>query len=76
MNEGAGIIAFTAVLMLSNYLARRGTDNAATDLERAPAGEPGEMAARQTRQDVAAILSILPLTNALLAAIAATLIFG
>lgn len=76
MSKGAGILAFVAVLLLSNYLARRGTDNAIRDLDNAPTGEPGEFSMRQTRQDVAAILSILPLTNALLAAIAGALVFG
>lgn len=72
---GAALIAASVAMFLTGYLARRGTENAIKDLENESSWEPGELAARQTRQDVAAILSVLPITNALLAAIAGALLF-
>jgi hypothetical protein len=71
----AAVIGLVGGFLLSAYLAQRGTNSATRDLDGAPLGDPGEFAMRQTRQDVAAILTMLPLTNALLAAIAAALIF-
>jgi len=78
MNEAGFIAAFIAAslaMSLTGYLARQGTENAINDLRNEDNWEPGELAARQTRQDVAAILSVLPITNALLAAIAGALLF-
>lgn len=77
MNGGVFVVALIAASvggLLSTYLARRGTESATRDLDNA-GWEPVELATRQTRQDVAAILSVLPITNALLAAIAGALLF-
>ncbi|MCB0018208.1 MAG: hypothetical protein KDE09_10500 [Anaerolineales bacterium] len=67
-------ISVGAVWALSVLLAFRGLHGATRDLDN-DAYDPIELAMRQTRQDVASILMILPLTNAVLAAIAAALIF-
>lgn len=74
-SAGAAVLAFVIAYFLSGRAAQRGIDGATRDLDGAPLGEPGEFAMRQTRQDVAAITVLLILTNALLAAIAAALLF-
>ncbi len=74
-SAGAAVLAFVIAYFLSVRAAHRGIEGATRDLDGAPLGEPGEFAMRQTRQDVAAIVGLLVLTNALLAAIAAALIF-
>ena len=74
-SAGAAGLAFVIAYFLSSRAAQWGIDGATRDLDSAPIGEPGEFAMRQTRQDVAAITVLLTLTNALLAAIAAALIF-
>lgn len=71
---GAALIAAAVAMSLTKYLARRGTENATRDLDYS-GRDPVELATRQTRQDVAAILSVLPVTNGMLAAIAGALLF-
>lgn len=65
-------IGFFGAFMLSAYMAGRGVKIGIRDLE----GQPDQLEAssRQTRQDVAALVWSLGLTNALLAGILGVLI--
>jgi len=66
------MIGFCAALTASAYMAGRGVKNGIRDLE----GQPDQLEAssRQTRQDVAALVWSLGLTNALLAGILGALV--
>ena len=66
---GAAIAGF----LVSALFAVRGARNAAKDLERL--ADQQEASARQTRQDIASIVWVLVLTNALLAGILGALIY-
>lgn len=66
---GASIAGF----LVSAYFAMRGARNGAKDLE--GLSDQLEASARQSRQDIASIVWILVLTNALLAGILGALVY-